>query len=62
MGGPADQTSVRAPGANELFEIKPIILGGDPVDPANKIWVTRAQHIELVRYWNKIVRYARAGS
>lgn len=39
----------------ELFEVKPIILGGDPIDPANKMWVTRQQHFELVRYWNKII-------
>lgn len=37
----------------ELVEIKPIIFGGDPVDPENKMWVTREQHIELVRYWNR---------
>jgi hypothetical protein len=40
----------------ELVEIKPIILGGDPVDPRNKTWVTRQQHFELVRYWNRVIR------
>jgi hypothetical protein len=40
----------------ELFEIKPVILGGDPVDPANKTWLTREQHFELVRFWNKVIR------
>jgi hypothetical protein len=39
----------------ELVEIKPIILGGDPVDPRNKTWVTRQQHFELVRYWNRVI-------
>lgn len=39
----------------ELFEIKPVILGGDPVDPQNKIWLTRQQHFEAVRYWNRII-------
>jgi len=40
----------------EIFEIKPIILGGDPVDPANKVALNRREHIEVVRYWNKIIK------
>jgi len=40
----------------ELVEIQPTILGGDPADPKNKTWVTREQHFELVRYWNKIIQ------
>ena len=40
----------------ELFEIKPVIVGGDPVDPKNKTWLTRQQHIEAVRYWNRVIR------
>ena len=43
------------PHAMELVEIKPIILGGDPTDPQNKTWVTRQQHFELVRYWNRVI-------
>lgn len=39
----------------ELVEIKPIILGGDPTDPQNKTWVTRKQHFEMVRYWNRVI-------
>ena len=39
----------------EIFEIQPIILGGSPTDPANKIALTREKHIEAVRYWNKII-------
>ena len=39
----------------ELFEIKPIILNGDPVDPKNKTWLTRQQHFEAVRYWNRVI-------
>jgi hypothetical protein len=39
----------------ELVEIKPTILGGDPADPQNKTWVTRHQHFELVRYWNRVI-------
>lgn len=39
----------------EIFEIKPVMLGGSPTDPANKTALTRQQHIEAVRYWNKII-------
>lgn len=39
----------------ELVEIKPIIVGGDPTDPQNKTWVTRQQHFELVRFWNRVI-------
>jgi len=39
----------------EIFEIKPVILGGSPTDPENKIALTREQHIQAVRYWNKVV-------
>jgi cell wall assembly regulator SMI1 len=39
----------------EIFEIKPIILGGSPTDPENKVALTRDQHMEVVRYWNKLV-------
>jgi hypothetical protein len=39
----------------EIFEITPIILGGSPTDPANKTALNRQQHIEAVRYWNKII-------
>ena len=46
--GEADET--------EVFEIKPILFGGDPVDPKNKTFVNRSQHIELARFWNKLLR------
>jgi hypothetical protein len=44
----------------EIFEIQPVILGGSPTDPANKAILTRQQHIEAVRYWNKVVRELRS--
>ncbi|MGP8199720.1 MAG: hypothetical protein ACLQU4_09490 [Limisphaerales bacterium] len=40
----------------EIFEIKPVILGGSATDPANKTILTRQQHIEAVRYWNNLIR------
>jgi hypothetical protein len=43
----------------EIFEIKPVIVGGSPTDPANKTVLTRAQHIEAVRYWNRVIQQAR---
>lgn len=39
----------------ELSGIKSIILGGDPSDPSNKLWLTRQQYIEAVRYWNELL-------
>lgn len=39
----------------EIFEITPVILGGSPTDPANKTVLNRSQHIEAVRYWNRII-------
>jgi hypothetical protein len=30
-------------------------VGGSPTDPANKTVLTRQQHIEAVRYWNRII-------
>jgi hypothetical protein len=43
----------------EIFEIKPIVLGGSPTELSNKVFLTRAQHIEAVRYWNKIIKELR---
>lgn len=43
----------------ELIDITPVILGGSPTDPANKSWVTRQQHFQVVRYWNKVIKELR---
>jgi hypothetical protein len=45
----------KRPRGMQLVEIKPVIFGEDPVDPQNKAWVTRQQHFEIVRYWNKVL-------
>jgi len=42
--------------------VKPIILGGSPSDPQNKVVLTREEHIEAVRYWNRIIADLRRGS
>ena len=39
----------------EIFEIIPVILGGSPTDPRNKTILSRAEHMEVVNYWNKII-------
>lgn len=44
----------------EIFEITPIKLGGSPVDPANKVVLTREQHIDAVNYWNKLIKEMRS--
>ena len=54
-----DQTKVGRPLGMELVEVTPIILGGDPVDPRNKAWLTRRQHFEAVRYWNRVIKELR---
>lgn len=46
----------------EIFEITPVILGGSATDPTNKVVLDRKQHIEAVRYWNKIIREQQTGS
>jgi len=44
----------------EIFEITPVILGGSPTDPANKTLLTREEHIQAVRFWNKVIAQHRA--
>lgn len=39
----------------ELVFIKPLILGGSPTED-NMRYVSRTDHIKLVRYWNGILR------
>jgi hypothetical protein len=45
----------------EIFEIKPIALGGSPIDLSNKVVLTREEHIEAVRYWNRVISDLRRG-
>lgn len=40
----------------EIVEIKPVFVGGSPIDPRNKFALTREKHIEYVRYWNGVIR------
>jgi hypothetical protein len=43
----------------EIFEVKPVILGGNPNDLKNKVFLNRQQHFEAVRYWNKVIKELR---
>jgi hypothetical protein len=41
---------------------KPLIFGGDAGDPANTLWVSREQHMQLVAWWNLQYREVRVRS
>lgn len=43
------------PRGAEMFFITPIILGGSPTSKDNMTFLNREQHIQAVRYWNKII-------
>lgn len=40
----------------ELFDIHPVKLGGDSHDVSNKTYLSRTNHIKLVRFWNSHIR------
>lgn len=61
MKNPVNRHRNARPPSMELFDITPVILGGNPKDPKNKTWLTRQQHIEAVRYWNRVIRELREG-
>jgi hypothetical protein len=44
----------------EIFEITPVILGGSPTDPENKAVLSREEHIQLVKFWNKFLKDLRS--
>ena len=39
----------------EMFFITPVILGGNPNAANNITFLNRGQHIQAVRYWNKVI-------
>jgi hypothetical protein len=43
----------------EITEITPVIVGGDPLASENKVYLTRKQHIEFVKYWNSVIYKSR---
>lgn len=64
MGAPHQQRRLADPDCRgkEIFEVKPVILGGSPTDPANKVLLSRDEHIQAVRYWNEVIAELRAKS
>ncbi|MCU0484561.1 MAG: hypothetical protein MUC85_00490 [Anaerolineales bacterium] len=46
----------------QIHEIHPVKFGGDPVDPSNKIAVTRSEHAQYTAFWNKKLREQQANS
>lgn len=40
----------------ELCFITPIILGGNPRDKNNQIFLNRYEHIQYVKFWNKKIK------
>jgi len=49
----------KRPRGVELFFITPIIVGGNPNSADNIAYLSRRQHIEAVRYWNKTINNLR---
>ncbi|TXT35409.1 MAG: hypothetical protein FD138_1368 [Planctomycetota bacterium] len=45
----------------EVFELTPVILGGSPIDPANKVLLDREEHMKAVVYWNRVIKELRGG-
>ena len=43
----------------EIHDKHPMVLGGDPTDPGNKVLVPADKHPEICTYWNKVVRAVR---
>jgi hypothetical protein len=58
-GGDSRRRNRQNLAGKEIFEVQPVVLGGSPTDPGNKVLLTRRQHIEAVRYWNRIIRELR---
>lgn len=52
----------RPPPGKEMFFITPLLLGGSATDSANVTFLTREQHIQAVRYWNRIIAHLREES
>ena len=44
----------------EIHEIHPVVLGGDPVNLANKVFITPPQHAKASTFFNRLVREMRA--
>lgn len=36
--------------------VKPIVFSGSPTDDDNMVWITLSDHIDLVKFWNRLYR------
>jgi hypothetical protein len=45
-----------------IHEIKPVIVGGSPTDPANKILMPLVDYLPLTAWWNDRIKEMRAAS
>jgi hypothetical protein len=59
LPGPAPKPNPALLG-HMLYEIKPVMFGGSPSDPANKRIVSLCEYLQLSAWWNLKVRAARA--
>jgi hypothetical protein len=41
--------------------VKPIVFGGDPASDANIAWITLGQHVDAVKWFNRLYRTMREG-
>jgi hypothetical protein len=46
----------------ELHEVHPVALGGDPMDPANRVFLPIDEHAQVCEYWNRLFQQVRANS
>ena len=41
----------------QIHEIQPVRFGGNPTDPANKVYLDRSLHQQVTNWWNDLQRY-----
>lgn len=56
LNGSAEGPQTQELVGKEIYEINPIVFGGDPVDPKNKTLVEFRLYIEVVVWWNNLYR------
>lgn len=39
-----------------IHNVQPVLFGGDPVDPKNKVLVPLEQYVQVVAWWNRRIR------
>ena len=44
----------------EIREKHPVVLGGDPVNPDNKVFIAPPEHAEASTFFNRLVQKIRA--